>query len=309
VTGAGAGSKGRSRWRHLYWVVPLVIVVAIAIVFLARHLRTLPDVQSWLVAFPGSYESPVPHPEGIPAWVGWQHFFNIFLMVLIIRSGWQVRTVKRPPAFWTRTNTGVIRTKARPRKISIQLWFHNAVDLLWVVNGAIFIVLIFVTGQWVRIVPTSWEVFPNALSSLLQYASFQWPVENGWVNYNSLQQLSYFGVVFLLAPLAIITGVRMAEFWPADARISKIYKVEWARAVHFPVMLLFVLFIVVHVVLVLATGAQRNLNHMFAASDDATSWWGVGFFAGAMLLCVAAVFAAQPIVLRAIAGAFGKVGR
>src|SRR5690606_32108387 len=150
------------------------------------------DVQGWLAMYPGSYESPVPHPIGIPAWVGWQHFFNLFLMVLVIRSGWQVRTVKRPPAFWTRTNTGVIRTKARPRKISIQLWFHNAIDLLWVVNGAVFIVLIFVTGQWVRIVPTSWEVIPNAVSSLLQYVSFQWPVDNGWVNYNSLQQLSYF---------------------------------------------------------------------------------------------------------------------
>ena len=51
------------------------------------------DVQAWLGTYPGSYESPVPHADGIPAWVGWQHFFNIFLMVLIIRSGWQVRTV------------------------------------------------------------------------------------------------------------------------------------------------------------------------------------------------------------------------
>ncbi len=170
----------------------------------------------------------------------------------------------------------MIRTKAPPKKISIQLWFHNAVDLLWVINGVVFIALLFSTGQWMRIVPTSWDVFPNAVSAALQYVSFDWPMENGWVNYNSLQQLSYFGVVFLLAPLAILTGLRMAEFWPAKARITRIYKIEWARAVHLPVMLLFCLFILVHVVLVLATGAQRNLNHMFAASDDASSWWGVG---------------------------------
>lgn len=307
-SGSGATS-GRSRWRHLAWVVPVVVVLAIGAVFLARWLRTLPEIEAWILQFPGSYESPVPHPVGIPAWLGWQHFFNLFLLVLVVRSGWQVRTVKRPPAFWTRTNRGVIRTKATPRKISIQLWFHNAVDLLWVTNGVVYIVLLFVTAQWVRIVPTSWEVMPNALSSALQYVSFEWPHENGWVNYNALQQLSYFGVVFILAPLAIVTGLRMAEFWPAKARISKVYKVEWARAVHFPVMLLFVLFVIVHTVLVLATGAQVNLNHMFAASDDATSWWGVGFFAGAILLCVGAVFAAQPIVLRAIGGVFGKVGR
>ena len=38
---------------------------------------------------------------GIPPWLGWQHFFNVFLMVLIIRSGLQVRTEKRPTAFWS----------------------------------------------------------------------------------------------------------------------------------------------------------------------------------------------------------------
>ena len=305
---AGGGFLG-IRWRQLYWIVPVIVVLAIAAVFFARWLRTLPDVQAWLGVYPGEYELPVGAPVGIPAWVGWQHFFNIFLIALIIRSGWQVRTVKRPPAYWTRKNTGVIRTKAAPRKISIQLWFHNAVDLLWVVNGAVFVVLIFSTGQWVRIVPTSWDVFPNAVSAALQYVSFDWPMENGWVNYNSLQQLSYFGVVFLLAPLAIITGLRMAEFWPAKARISSIYRVELARAVHFPVMLAFCVFILVHVVLVLATGAQRNLNHMFAASDDASSWWGVAFFAGGMIVVAAAILAARPIVLRAIAGAFGKVSR
>lgn len=304
-----AGAGGGSRWRQLTWIVPVVLVVAVALVVLARWLRTLPDVQAWLGEYPGAYALPAGAPVGIPVWAGWQHYLNIFFIALIIRSGWQVRTVKRPPAYWTRTNTGVIRTKATPRKISIQLWFHNAVDLLWVVNGVVFVVLIFATGQWVRIVPTSWAVLPNAASAALQYVSFDWPMESGWVNYNSLQQLSYFGVVFLLAPLAIVTGLRMAEFWPAKARISSIYKVEWARAVHFPVMLLFSLFILVHVILVLATGAQANLNHMFAASDDASSWWGVGFFAGGMLLVAGAVVAAQPIVLRAIAGAFGKVSR
>jgi len=33
----------------------------------------------------------------------------------------------------------------------------------------------------VRIVPTSWETVPNALSALLQYLM----PENGWKNYNS----------------------------------------------------------------------------------------------------------------------------
>lgn len=298
-----------SRWRVLLWLVPVLIVVAVGLVLLAQWLRTLPEVQAWMAQYPGEYRPTVPVAEGLPAWVGWQHFLNIFFMVLVVRSGLQVRMTRRAPGFWTRTNKGLIRTKRPPRKISLHLWLHNAVDLLWVVNGAIFIILIFVTGHWARIIPTSWEVVPNALSALLQYASFDWPTEDGWVNYNALQQLSYFGVVFVLAPLAIITGIRMAEFWPTEAKVNRIYPVEWARAVHYPTMLLFVLFTIVHVVLVLATGAQRNLNHMFAATNDASSWLGVIFFAVGMLVCAGAVVAAQPIVYRPIAQLFGKVSR
>ena len=145
-----------------------------------------------------------------PAWLGWQHFFNVFLIVLIIRSGLQVRTQKRPTAFWSpRSN--------RRRKISLNLWFHQSLDILWLVNGALFVVLLFVTGQWMRIVPTTWEVFPNALSALLQYVSLDWPTENGWVNYNALQQIAYFATVFIAAPLAAITGVRMSGLWPKNA--------------------------------------------------------------------------------------------
>ena len=298
-----------SRWRVLLWLGPVLIALAVVLVFVARWLRTLPEVQAWLGEYPGEYTSPVPVAEGIPAWVAWQHFLNIFFLVLVVRSGILVRRTRRPPGFWARTNKGLIRTKRAPRKISLHLWLHNAVDVLWVTNGVIFVVLLFVTGHWVRLIPTSWEVIPNAVSSLLQYVSFNWPTDNGWVNYNALQQLSYFGVVFILAPLAIITGLRLAEFWPTDAKINRVYKVELARAVHYPVMLLFVLFTIVHVILVLATGAQRNLNHMFAATDDPSSWLGVIFFAVGMLVCAGAVIAAQPLVYRPIAQLFGKVSR
>lgn len=298
-----------SRWFRLTWAVPVAVLVAVALVFAARWLREQPTVEAWMLQYPGEATNPAWAPVGIPAWLAWQHFLNLFFLVLIVRTGWQVRTVQRPPAYWTRSNRGLLRTKAAPKKISIHLWLHNALDLLWGVNGVVFVVLLFATGQWARIVPTSWDSFPNALSASLQYVSFDWPVEDGWTHYNALQQLSYFGVVFILAPLAILTGVRLAEFWPVEAKVNKVYRIEWARAIHFPVMLLFVLFTLVHVILVFATGAQRNLNYMFAASPDAASWWGVGFFAGGLVLIAAVLLASRPIVIRATAGAFGRVGR
>ena len=51
--------------------------------------------------------------------------------------------------------------------------------------------------------PTSWDVFPNALSVLIQYLSLDWPAENGWVAYNGLQLIAYFVTVFIAAPLAL----------------------------------------------------------------------------------------------------------
>ena len=275
-------------------------VLAAAAVALVRTLLSLPFMQDFLAAFPGEYEPPIPVEPGFAPWVNWAHFFNMFLIVLIIRSGLQVRTEKRPTVFWSPRNN--------PKgKISLNLWFHQALDILWLVNGVIFVVLLFVTGHWVRIVPTSWEVFPNALSAALQYISFDWPHENGWNNYNSLQQLAYFVTVFLAAPLAAVTGFRMSGLWPKRAeRLSKAYPVEWARALHFPVMLYFVAFIIAHVALVMLTGFLRNLNHMFAAQDAAT-WTGFWVFIASLVVIAVAWVAARPLVLAPIAKAFGKV--
>jgi hypothetical protein len=81
-----------------------------------------------------------------------------------------------------------------------------------------------------------------------------------------------------------------------------------ARALHYPVMLFFVAFIIVHVVLVFATGILRNLNHMYAVRND-ESWLGFGIFAGTVVLMILAWFAAQPVVLRSIASLTGSVTR
>ncbi|MFS0734881.1 cytochrome b/b6 domain-containing protein [Microbacterium sp. 1P10UB] len=279
-----------------------LLFAAAMLVFAARWFVSLPGVQSFLTTYPGETHLPEGAPVGFPAWLAWQHFFNTFFIVLIIRTGWQVRAEKRPAVFWTPR-----WSKKGRGKISLALWFHQSLDVLWFANGLIFIVLLFATGQWMRVVPTSWDVFPNALSAALQYVSLDWPTENGWVNYNSLQVLAYFATIFIAAPLAAVTGVRMSGFWPKKAeRLNKAYPIEWARAVHFPVMLYFVGFIVVHVALVFATGALRNLNHMYGG-QDAVNWTGFWIFVGSMALLIAGWIAARPMVLAPIARLSGKV--
>ena len=289
--------------------VPGALIVFAVLVVLAQWFRSTEAGIDFIAAYPGETELPEGAPVGFPAWLNFQHFLNAFFIILIARTGWLVRTTQRPAAYWTRNNRGLIRTKGEPKKISLDLWLHQSLDVLWVTNGLIFVVLLFITGQWMRIVPTSWDVFPNAVSSAIQYASLNWPLENGWTNYNSLQVLAYFTIVFIAAPLAIITGLRMSNLWPGpSARISKIYPLPLARAVHLPVMIFFVLFIIVHVTLVLTTGALKNLNHMFAANNG-DSWLGFGIFALLITLIVAAWILAKPAFLQPLASLGGKVTR
>ena len=298
-----------SRWFRLVWLIPVIVVAAAIIVLLANWVRGLPAVESFLVEYPGKSKLPTSAPVGFPAWLAWQHALNAFLILFVIRSGLLIRTVKRPPAYWTRNNSGRLRTKNPPERISINHWFHISIDVLWVLNGVIFYILIFATGQWLRIIPISWDVFPNALSAALQYASMHWPLESGWVNYNALQLLAYFVTVFIAAPLAIVTGIRLSPGLALRFRsIERVYPILLARLIHFPVMLYFALFIVVHVFLVLTTGALNNLNHMYAVRDD-QSWWGFGLFVLSLVIMAAAWVALKPSILATIAGLTGKVRR
>lgn len=67
-------------------------------------------------------------------------------------------------------------------------------------NGIAFYVLLFATGQWLRPVPITWEVFQKALSTAIQYASLDFPVDSNWTRYYGLQPLGYFITVFIAAP-------------------------------------------------------------------------------------------------------------
>lgn len=295
------GSKSLGQWAKLVGLLAGSAILAAGILVLAaRGVTTLPGVPEFMVRYTGVYEIPDVAEEGLPWWVRWTHYMNFFFLLLIIRTGLLVRTQQQPDAFYTPKKGG--------NKVSIYLWLHTSVDILWLLNGLIFVVALFSTGHWRRIVPTSWEVFPNALSSLLQYMTLEWPTyEDGWVYYNSLQELMYFTVVFIAAPLAAITGVRMSEWWPKNAeRLDKIYPAPVARAIHFPVMLYFVLFLIMHVVMVFATGALENLNHMFYGVPE-PSWIGFWFFAGGLALAISAVLAARPLVIAPIAVLFGRV--
>lgn len=296
----------RAQRTRVLWGAAIALVAFVIAVVVARMLRGVPAVEDFIAEYPGVVPPPEGTPVGIPAWLGWQHFLNAFFLVLLVKTGLELRSKRRPPGFWTRDNTRWPRTKRAPRRLGIWLWFHLWLDALWVLTGVSYVVLLIATGQWLRIVPTDWAVVPNAISAALQYASLEWPVEDSWVVYNALQQLAYFAIVFVASPLAILTGLRLSSAWPVEGRLANPATEKAARALHYPVMLFFVAFTFVHVVLVFTTGALRKLNQMYTARDT-DDWLGFVVFAASVVVMVAGWLLAKPPLLKRIAAASGRV--
>jgi len=277
-----------------------LVILAFMAVFFTRWIASLEPVADFVAAYPGAAPMPEGQGIGIPAWLSWTHFLNGFFLLLIIRTGIRIKGEKTPSGLWS-------SRRVKKRRMSLTVWFHLALDALWMLNGLVFVVLLFASGHWVRIVPTSWDVFPNALSALIQYVSLDWPTHSGWTGYNGLQQLFYFLIVFVASPLAILTGARLSAFWPRDdRRINRVFSIDLAKAIHFPTMLFFVGFVVVHVGLVLTTGVLRNLNAMYAGRDE-VSWVGFWIFAVSLLVLAGGWIAARDRVIAPIAALFGDL--
>ncbi len=311
-------------WINLLWVIPALALVVLAGFGVATWLRTLPEVQDFIARYPGSVVRD--EPQGYPWWLRWQHLLNAIFLVPIVRAGLQV-WAGRPRAYWCKPGTPgrdwLRIQRAMPaeggwsmrddvvdlhpqigipggkRGGGLGRIIHLSVTMLWVANGILFYILLFATGQWTRTVPTSWDVFPNALSALIQYLSFHFPVTDSWSSYNSLQLLSYFATTFIAAPLAVLTGLAHS---PAIAKRlkatdSRILNAEVAKSLHLLVLAWFVVFTIAHVTLVLITGALENLNHI-VLGEQGTGWAGAILFAaavviGAILWFVASRFATK----------------
>src|SRR5665213_2844361 len=317
---------GRTKWFNLLWLLPIGLVLLFIAVAVAKGLRGDPTIQRFIQRYPGTdYSARAKAATGFPAWVGWQHFLNLFFMIFIIRSGVTI-LADHPRLYWTRHSTpgkdwfrmqkpvptnplytakedsitlpDGVGLPGRRHSIGLARWWHLGSDTLWLLNGIVFFVLLFTTGQWVRLVPLHWDVIPNALSVAIQYLSLDWPAESGWSNYNSLQLIAYFITVFIAAPLAVLSGLGMSPALSTRFRwVSSVLSIQVARSLHFLVLCWFILFIVIHVSLVITTGALRNLNHMYAAQNT-ESWTGFWIFAASMIVVIFAWVASTPFTYR-----------
>lgn len=234
---------------------------------------------------------------GFPAWVRWTHFFNILFLTLLIRSGieiigahpmlywnddctpgseWVRFTRKRMPAdeLWTAEDekqpySPVVALPGRDN-LGLGRYWHFVGLIGWLVTGLVYVVALSTSAQWRRLIPTSWEVFPQALQALTAYLQFQTPPTGD--PFNAVQQLTYFGVIFILSPLQIATGVAMspavAGRWPWYPRLFG--GRQAARSLHFLGLVAYVAFTLHHVALVVGHGFVEGMARIVLGVENPT---------------------------------------
>ena len=118
---------------------------------------------------------------------------------------------------------------------------------------------------WRDMLPGGRELTPrHVLADIKNHALLRFPKGEAARRYNTLQKLSYLGVVFVLIPLQILTGLTMSPAlnaawpWLVDAFGGR----QSARSIHFICATLLVLFFLVHILMVALAGPVNEVRSM-----------------------------------------------
>jgi thiosulfate reductase cytochrome b subunit len=89
--------------------------------------------------------------------------------------------------------------------------------------------------------------------------------------YNATQKLAYAGVLFVLFPLILLTGLSMSPSFNAAAPwlLDVFGGRQSARTLHFVTMVLLVLFLLVHILMVLLAGPLNEMRSIL------TGWYRI----------------------------------
>ncbi|MDQ3038682.1 MAG: cytochrome b/b6 domain-containing protein, partial [Pseudomonadota bacterium] len=108
-----------------------------------------------------------------------------------------------------------------------------------------------------------WREIPK---SILDHLRFRHPQGEAAARYNPLQKLAYLGVIFGLTPLIVLTGLSMSPQMDSvmGGFIELVGGRQSARTLHFIAMSLFLLFAIVHVLMVVYAGPINEMRSMIS---------------------------------------------
>jgi thiosulfate reductase cytochrome b subunit len=178
-------------------------------------------------------------------------------------GGWE----KHMPFF---QNTGAPISASRTFDIFNQNGWGRSLHFLaaWclVVPGAIYLVAGISGGHFrSHIVPSRQELAPTLFwQDVVDHLQLRIPQASGGPRYGLLQKCAYSLVVFVAAPLIVVTGLTMSPAvtaaFPFLLQVFGGY--QSARTIHFVAFAALLLFVVVHLVMVVKSGFKRQIRAM-----------------------------------------------
>jgi len=169
---------------------------------------------------------------------------------------------------------GVLTARGFPDWLTLPAWQSLALGRRWhfffawvfAINGAIYIASGVVSGHLRRdLAPTPDQLAPrHFLHEIWDHLRLRFPKGEEARRYNVLQKLAYLGVVLLLLPLMVLSGMTMSP--SLDAMFPWLLDLfggrQSARSIHFITANLIVLFVFVHLVMVVLSGTWNNIRSM-----------------------------------------------
>jgi thiosulfate reductase cytochrome b subunit len=270
---------------------------------------------------------------GFPLGVRLTHWFNLLFLTLLVRSGlailaahpklyWNIHAQpgsewldllrKKMPAdrLWCSSDEEAHwpgwLTLPGGESLGLGRYWHFFDVLCWLIVGILYVLVLFTSEQWRRLVPTSWEIIPCAGRTMIEYLKFGAPEPHPPYTYaeglpfNALQQLTYFGLIFFLVPFQILTGLAQSP--------SLLARFPWygrlfgnrqaARSLHFIGLVLIGIFFVIHIIMVLWHNFAKEMDKMVLGHTHSEGSWlgvtlGLGILAIVVLLHVAASYFSQ----------------
>ncbi len=142
--------------------------------------------------------------------------------------------------------------------------WHFLFAWVLVINGFVYLAYSFVTGHigrdlWPR--PREFKAIPH---DIVNHLRLRFGRGEEARHYNVLQKISYAVVLFIILPVLVLAGIEMSPGlgavvpWLRDIFGGR----QSARSIHFIMATLLVLFVVIHLVAVVASGLFNNLRSM-----------------------------------------------
>jgi thiosulfate reductase cytochrome b subunit len=142
----------------------------------------------------------------------------------------------------------------------------------FVINGLLYLVYGIFAGHLRKdLVPDKDQLEPSHLArEIVDHSRLRFPKGAEAKRYNALQKITYLVVVLVLLPAMLASGLTMSP--AVDAALPWLLDLfggrQSARTVHFLTACLLVLFVIVHIAMVLASGFWNNIRSMITGRYD-----------------------------------------